>query len=121
REHCRIWLDDDAFRIRDLGATNPTRLNEVPITEAVLADGDHIVVGETLLKFIGQTSVEAHYHEEIYQLATLDALTELYNRRHFMEVLDKEISRALRHRRTLALCIIDVVLFKTIYVPFSTI
>ena len=119
REHCRIWLDGDAFRIRDLGATNPTRLNEVPITEAMLADGDHIVVGESLLKFIGQTSVEAHYHEEIYQLATLDALTELYNRRHFMEVLDKEISRALRHRRALALCIIDVDLFKPVNDTFG--
>src|SRR5690606_2565029 len=92
REHGRSWHAGDTSRIRDLGATSPTRLNELPITEAVLADGDHIVVGESLLKFIGQTSVEAHYHEEIYQLATLDALTELYNRRHFMEVLDKEIS-----------------------------
>ena len=119
REHCRIWRDGEHYRIRDLGATNPTRLNEVPIAEAMLADGDHIVVGESLLKFIGQTSVEAHYHEEIYQLATLDALTELYNRRHFMEVLDKEISRALRHRRALALCIIDVDLFKPVNDTFG--
>lgn len=119
REHCRIWLEHDAFRIRDLGATNPTRLNDVPIDEATLADGDHILVGESLLKFIGQTSVEARYHEEIYQLATHDALTGLYNRRHFMEVLDKEISRALRHERDLALCIIDVDLFKPVNDTFG--
>lgn len=119
REHCRIWLDGDGFRIRDLGATNPTRLNDVPVGEAALADGDHIVVGESMLKFIGQTSVEAHYHEEVHQLATYDALTDLYNRRHFMDVMDREIARALRHGRELALCIIDVDLFKPVNDTFG--
>ena len=119
REHCRIWLDQDTFHIRDLGATNPTRVNDRVIDEATLSDGDHIVVGESLLKFIGQTSIEARYHEEIYQLATHDSLTGLYNRRHFMEVLDKEIARALRHGRDLALCIIDVDLFKPVNDTFG--
>ena len=119
REHCRLWLDGDACRIRDLGATNRTRLNDAPIEEAELADGDHIVVGESILKFIGHTSVEARYHEEIYQLATHDALTELYNRRHFIEMLDKEIARTLRHGRTLALCIFDVDLFKPVNDTFG--
>ena len=119
REHCRIWLEHDTFRIRDLGATNPTRLNDVVVEEATLSDGDHILVGESLLKFIGQTSIEARYHEEIYQLATMDALTGLYNRRHFMEVLDREIARALRHGRELALCIIDVDLFKPVNDTFG--
>jgi diguanylate cyclase (GGDEF)-like protein len=58
--------------------------------------------------------VEASYHEEIYQLATHDALTELCNRRHFSELADKEIARAIRHQRPLSLCILDVDLFKPI-------
>lgn len=114
REHCRIWRDGDDYRIRDLGATNRTRVNDDAIDESVLADGDHIVVGETILKFISQTSVEARYHEEIYQLATHDVLSDLYNRRHFVEMADKEIARALRHGRPLALCIVDVDLFKPV-------
>lgn len=114
REHCRIWRDGDDYRVRDLGATNPLRVNEGVTAEAVLADGDHITVGESILKFISHTSVEARYHEEIYQLATHDALTELYNRRHFVEMTEKEIARSLRHARPLALCIIDVDLFKPV-------
>ena len=40
REHCRIWRDGNAYRIRDLGATNATRVNDRRIEhEAVLADG----------------------------------------------------------------------------------
>ena len=114
RQHCRIWRDGDDYRIRDLGATNRTRLNDAAIDEAVLSDGDHVVIGESILKFISRNSVEARYHEEIYQLATHDTLTELYNRRNFVEMADKEIARAVRHRRPLALCIIDVDLFKPV-------
>ena len=115
RQHCRIWREGDACRIADLGATNTTCVNDAALqAEAVLADGDRITIGESILKFIAQDSVEARYHEEIYQLAVNDPLTDLYNRRHFCEMVDKEIGRALRHRRPLALCIIDVDLFKPI-------
>lgn len=115
RAHCRIWREGSGYRIRDLGATNTTRLNDRRIEgEATLADGDQVTVGESILKFISQDSVEASYHEEIYQLATHDALTELYNRRHFIEMADKEIARAIRHQRPLALCIVDVDLFKPV-------
>lgn len=114
RQHCEIWRQDDTYRIRDLGATNRTRVNEQPITEAALSDGDHVTLGESILKFISHSSVEARYHEEVYQLATHDALTELYNRRHFIELVDKEIARAHRHGRPLVMCIIDVDLFKPV-------
>jgi GGDEF domain-containing protein len=38
-----------------------------------------------------------------YQLATHDALTDLYNRRHFIETIEKEIARSLRHARQVPL------------------
>ncbi len=114
RQHCQIWRDVDVFRIRDLGATNPTQLNERVIKEAILLDGDHITVGECILKFISNTSMEAHYHEEIHQLAVQDPLTGLSNRRHFIDVVEHEIARAVRHARPLAFCIIDIDHFKSI-------
>lgn len=114
RRHCTIWRVADGYRVRDLGSTNKTRVNERVIDESPLADGDHITVGETILKFISHSSVEARYHEEVYQLATHDALSELCNRRHFMDLLDKEIARAQRHARPLALIIIDLDHFKKI-------
>jgi diguanylate cyclase (GGDEF)-like protein len=114
RQHCQIWRDGEAYRIRDLGATNRTRVNEQPVTETLLADGDHVTLGESILKFISHSSVEARYHEEVYQLATHDALTELCNRRHFIELVEKEIARAQRHGRPLVMCIIDVDLFKPV-------
>lgn len=114
RQHCHLWRDGDDYRLRDLKATNPTRVNGQRIDETVLIDGDQITVGESILKFISHSSVEARYHEEIYQLATQDALTDLHNRRHFVDMVDKEIARATRHQRELSMCIIDVDLFKPI-------
>ncbi|MGV8930609.1 MAG: diguanylate cyclase [Luteimonas sp.] len=114
REHCHIWRDGDDYRIRDLGATNPTRVNDQVVSEIAIVDGDHVTIGESILKFISHSSAEAQYHEEIYQLATHDALTDLYNRRHFIEMMEKEIARAMRHERPLTLCIIDVDLFKPV-------
>lgn len=114
RQHCHIWRDGNEYRIRDLQATNTTRVNDKVVDEAPLVDGDHITLGESILKFISHASVEARYHEEIYQLATQDALTDLHNRRHFIDMADKEIARAMRHQRELTMCIIDVDLFKPV-------
>lgn len=114
RTHCRIEAGAGGHRLVDLDATNPTLLNEQPVKEAPLSDGDHITVGESILKFIGNASVEARYHEEVYQLATHDALTGLCNRRHFIELVDRELARARRNGRPLALAIVDVDLFKDV-------
>jgi diguanylate cyclase (GGDEF)-like protein len=114
REHCRIWQEPAGYRIKDLDSTNKTFLNDQPIIEAELKDGDHIAVGSCVLKFMDRSSVEARYHEEIYQLATADPLTDLYNRRQFLELLEKELARAANHRRPLVLLIMDLDHFKTI-------
>jgi diguanylate cyclase (GGDEF)-like protein len=119
REHCRIWREPAGYRIKDLDSTNKTFLNDQPIIEAELKDGDHIAIGSCVLKFMDRSSVEARYHEELYQLATADSLTDLYNRRQFLELIDKELARAVNHKRPLALLIVDLDHFKMINDQFG--
>jgi diguanylate cyclase (GGDEF)-like protein len=114
RQHSKIWREPSGYRVKDLDSTNKTFLNDQPIIEAELKDGDHITIGSCVLKFMDRSSVEARYHEEIYQLATVDPLTDLYNRRQFIELLEKELARATNHRRPLAMLIIDIDHFKAI-------
>jgi diguanylate cyclase (GGDEF)-like protein len=114
RQHARIWQEPSGYRIKDLDSTNKTLLNDQPIIEAELKDGDHVSIGSCVLKFMERSSVEARYHEEIYQLATIDPLTGLYNRRQFLELLDRELARTTSHGRPLALLIIDLDHFKSI-------
>lgn len=114
RQHTKIWREASGYRVKDLDSTNKTLLNDQPIIEAELKDGDHLTIGSCVLKFMERSSVEARYHEEIYQLATMDTLTGLYNRRHFLELLERELARTTSHRRPLALLIIDLDHFKLI-------
>ena len=72
------------------------------------APGDEIVELEELAASAGPTIENAKRFLEARQLAELDALTGLHNRRYFDEVLDREVSRAQRYGRSLALILIDL-------------
>lgn len=52
--------------------------------------------------------------QKLYRHATVDGLTGLYNRRHYMEVLETEAARAIRHQTPLSLMILDIDHFKAI-------
>ena len=49
---------------------------------------------------------------ELEQLATIDALTGLANRRHLLELTEREVRRAERHSRPLAVLLLDLDDFK---------
>lgn len=56
--------------------------------------------------------IEARQRAEITRLATLDPLTEAYNRRSFMELAEKEFTRCRRRGHALSLLFIDMDNFK---------
>ncbi|HTE17859.1 MAG TPA: FHA domain-containing protein, partial [Armatimonadota bacterium] len=49
RFHVRIERLDQAWVLVDLGSTNGTRLNGVPVTRAGLAQGDFLYMGDTIV------------------------------------------------------------------------
>jgi pSer/pThr/pTyr-binding forkhead associated (FHA) protein len=51
REHCSIKLRDGVPVLTDLGSANGTLLNGRAVDEHVLADGDEIRIGSTVLRF----------------------------------------------------------------------
>lgn len=114
RLHCSVWHEQARFYVRDLGSTNGTSLNERPVTHAELAEGDRIGVGETVFKFVSRGSLEARYHEALYQLATVDSLTQLYNRRKFREFLEEHVAKAREEGAPLALAFVDLDHFKLV-------
>jgi diguanylate cyclase (GGDEF)-like protein len=114
RIHARFVVNGGDVRIFDLDSTNGTFVNDRQVTELELRDGDYIQVGETIFKFLSGSNVEAKYHQEMYSLTTIDGLTKAYNRRYFVEVLEREIMRARRYERPLVLGLIDIDHFKKI-------
>lgn len=50
-EHLVLEQTEKGYRLRDLGSTNGTRLNGVPVVEAFLPPGAEVWVGDTRLRF----------------------------------------------------------------------
>src|SRR6266508_3760381 len=69
---------------------------------------------ETLALRAGPAIENARRFREARQLADLDALTGLHNRRYFHETLAREVARAHRYDRKLALVVFDLDDFKAI-------
>jgi two-component system, cell cycle response regulator len=114
RNHCKILNTGKAIMVRDLGSTNGTYVNDELVDEYVLRDGDFIKIGRCIFKFLSGNNIENAYHEEIYRLTTVDGLTQVFNKRYFIETLEREIGRAQRYRRDLSLILFDIDHFKPI-------
>jgi diguanylate cyclase (GGDEF)-like protein len=69
---------------------------------------------EDLALRAGPAIENARRFREARQLADLDAMTELHNRRYFNETLAREVSRAQRYNRRLALLVLDLDNLKSI-------
>jgi diguanylate cyclase (GGDEF)-like protein len=115
RTHARIERRPDGrFQLTDLGSTNGTFVNHARVAAAVLGDGDYVRVGGSIYRFLAGGDVEAGYHEEIHRLAVTDPLTGLPNRRALAEFLDREVERARRYNRPVALALFDVDHFQAV-------
>jgi diguanylate cyclase (GGDEF)-like protein len=69
---------------------------------------------EELAQRAGPAIDNARRFREARQLADLDALTGLHNRRYFHETLAREVARAHRYDRKLALIVLDLDDFKVV-------
>jgi diguanylate cyclase (GGDEF)-like protein len=69
---------------------------------------------EELAERVAPAIENARRFREARQLADLDSLTGLHNRRYFYETLGREVDRGLRYQRRLSLVIVDVDGFKEI-------
>jgi two-component system, cell cycle response regulator len=116
RRHVKVLRGPDgSVRIQDLQSTNGTYCDGVRIETHVLQDGEKVQLGNaTILKFSYQDDLEESFQRQLYESATRDNLTRLYNRKFFVERLRAEFSYALRHGTPLTLVLIDVDYFKRV-------
>src|SRR5260370_9630790 len=119
RRHARVQLGTDGFYAVDLKSTNGTFVNDQPVGSTRLKDGDYLRVGNCIFRFLAGGNVEAEYHEVIYRLTIVDALTEMHNKRYLLEFLERELVPPARHQRPLALVMFAVNHFKALTEQFG--
>jgi diguanylate cyclase (GGDEF)-like protein len=114
---------DDVTNSRLKESESWVLISRVPIDAMSL---EYLMIGVPLglLTFIGLGIVawlwsSARYREHLATarlmvMATRDGLTNLYNRTHFVHCASREIERAIRYKRSLALVLFDIDHFKKI-------
>jgi diguanylate cyclase (GGDEF)-like protein len=115
RRHATVQPAPEGFYVLDHQSTNGSFVNDTQIAAPhLLHDGDYLRIGNCIYRYLAGGNVEAEYHEEIYRLTIMDALTQTYNQRYLLEFLERELVRAVRHARPLTLLMFDIDRFKAV-------
>ena len=119
KTHCEIRRvkskdGDEQVIIKDLNSTNGTFVNGWLIRQQKLNPADKIAVGETVFRFSYNDEIEEEYHSKLFNFATTDSLTGLYNRRYILNELENQYKIAKRNFRTFSIVVLDIDNFKGI-------
>jgi diguanylate cyclase (GGDEF)-like protein len=91
RVHAEFSKDHNKkYTVTDLDSTNGTYLNDrriKPKKRVTLKNGDLLKVGNIILKFIAEGSIDNIFHSDMFNLAMFDDLTGIYNRKSIMDAL----------------------------------
>jgi two-component system cell cycle response regulator len=113
RRHAKLVTRGETVTLVDIESRNGTYCNGERVTERLLQNGDKIQIGrETIFRFGVHDSLDEAMQKHLYESATHDGLTGIYNRRFLSEMLDKEFAHCARHKQPLSLLMIDIDHFK---------
>lgn len=120
RLHARITTTRDPasgetrYRIIDLGSKNGTILNGRPVTDAILHDGDKVVIGEHLMRFELLDEIDREFQRHIHRLLVHDELTGLLTSKSFFSELRREAARAESEAQPFCVLMMDIDHFKAV-------
>ncbi len=100
--------------ITDLGSTNGTMVNAQLITEAVLNEGDKIVIGDHLFRFDMLDDIDREFQQQIHRLLAHDELTGLLTSKSFFSELRREAAHAAADNRPFCVLMMDLDYFKKV-------
>lgn len=116
REHARVLLVGTEWMLKDASSTNGTFVNDTRITAATtLRDGDRVQLGSgTMLRFALVDEAEETALKKVYEAASRDGLTGVFNRKSLEERIAGELEFARRHGTELSVIMCDVDFFKKV-------
>jgi diguanylate cyclase (GGDEF)-like protein len=115
RRHARVYLQNGELWLQDLGSRNGTFIDGRHLEAKQLTDGTLLQIGHLAsFRFTVVSARQEKVLRELFESSTRDALTGLYNRRHFDERIKAELAYAKRHHFDLSLVMVDIDHFKQI-------
>jgi two-component system, cell cycle response regulator len=115
RKHARVHLEGEGVAFEDLGSTNGSFINGERVMRHQLNEGDKLQIGTSvILKFTYHDELDEDFQRQMFESASRDALTQVYNKRFFVEQLESEYAYSVRHGTDLSLLMFDIDHFKQI-------
>ncbi len=124
---CSLWIEDTTisrkhFSLRtrggdlileDLGSTNGTYVNGQKLQKAILQDGDKIQVSQdTILEITYLDKTRVLSEKKRYEMGVMDPVTNIYNKRYFLDRFREEFAFAKRRDHNMAMLMLDIDHFK---------
>lgn len=115
RQHGQFIKNGDIVFFEDLKSSNGSFVNDIKTEGQVkLKDGDIIRLGTVLLKFFAHDNVDSIMHDKIYQMATIDAGTQIFNKQYLFDTLESELRYSKTYGKDLSIIYYDLDKFKPV-------
>jgi len=114
RIHCIIEWMGDTISVEDKGSTNGTYVDSRKVSHALVSPGVPIQLGHSIMKIEYKNEAEIRSEENLLHRASFDALTEIFNRQHFIKLALMEMAYASRHKLPVGIIMMDIDNFKQV-------
>ena len=98
RIHCTLKWDDETITIEDNGSTNGIFVDSQKIDRTKILPGDSIQLGQSVMKIEYKDEAEIQSEENLLRQVSVDPLTSIFSRQHFLRLASMEMAYACRHQ-----------------------
>lgn len=122
RSHAKFAIVGSEVSIIDLGSTNRTIVNGVPLpplAPCTLSNNDQIKTGNIVFKFLEKGNIEALTNQTMYEKANRDALTGAHSKGSLLEKGPEAVRRSELLNEELSVIVLDIDHFKKINDTFG--
>jgi diguanylate cyclase (GGDEF)-like protein len=108
RIHCIIEWVGESIIIEDKGSTNGIYVDSQKVTHAPLLPGVSIQLGQSVMKIEYKDAAEIQAEETMMRKVSVDPLTGIFSRQHFLELASMEMAYACRHQLVVGMIMLNI-------------
>ena len=98
RIHCTFEWNDETITVEDNESTNGTYVDSQKIKRTKILPGIPIQLGQSVMKIEYKDEAEIQSEENLLRQVSVDPLTGIFSRQHFLRLASMEMAYACRHQ-----------------------
>lgn len=117
RSHAKLTLEAGRAYVEDLGSSNGTEVagkKLSPGDRVELTDNDQVKTGNVIFKYLERGNIEAVSNQASFDRSQIDGLTQIFNKRAFVDKIEETFKRAKLMEVPLCLVVFDLDKFKNV-------